>query len=407
MNARQFHYDLPEDAIATHPVAPRRMARLLIRERDGGLTHTTFERLPDALASHGVDGLWANDTRVLHARLLTQKSTGGHVEVFLLAPASGPTDQALMHTDGSVWKAMVRNAKRWTSGPLTAEGRCAVVTVERHADAADGTAQVRLSWKALQGDGTPITLGDVLEDLGRTPLPPYMKRADVPADRADYQTVFAVAPGSVAAPTAGLHYDDVLLADLATAGCPLHHLTLHVGAGTFKPLTEGEVMAHEMHAERAVLSRDALLAMRAQTRRVATGTTTLRAMESLFWLALHHAETGEWLPCLPQRAPYGVLQEAAQRRGWTGQDALDEVVNFGPWTASGAWEFETQLMIVPGYTFRMVVGLVTNFHQPGSTLLCLVAALVGEGGWRSMYETALHANYRFLSYGDGCLLWGT
>lgn len=405
VNSNDFHYDLPEAAIAKHPVEPRRAAKMAILGRDGTLSHRTFEDLPEALEREGVDGLWANDTKVLHARILASKATGGQLEIFLLAPFKAPVEESLAARKEVVWTAMVRNAKRWSDGRATAEGRRHVLAVERLSDADDGTRVVRLSWDVKNGNDGDSTFGEVLEDLGKTPLPPYMRRAAHDQDRTDYQTVFAMAPGSVAAPTAGLHYDDPLLGALKASGCPLHRLTLHVGAGTFKPLAEGKVLEHEMHAERCVLSRDALTTMANQRVRVATGTTTLRTMESLYWWSLHHRVLGTWPDVLPQRSPYSSWAVQSESMGWTDRDALNHILECATWDERGEVTFETQLMIVPGYRIRMVQGLVTNFHQPGSTLLCLVGAFVGMEAWKSMYAQCLAQDYRFLSYGDGSLLW--
>ena len=397
VNSEEFQYPLPEEAIATEPVHPRRAAKMLVRTSEGEVSHHTFEALPDLLQREGVDGLWANDTRVLHARILATKTTGGGLEVFLLSPESAPMESVLASSEPCRWKAMVRNAKRWTDGHASVTGTATHMTIERETRGEDGTWTVRLEWDS------DATFAEVLEDLGKTPLPPYMRRAAVEGDKEDYQTVFAMAPGSVAAPTAGLHFDDTLLAELEAVGLPLGRLTLHVGAGTFKPLTEGAVEDHVMHAERCVVGRSSLEAMAHQSRRVATGTTSLRTLESLFWLAAHHRLHGEWLDRVPQRAPYGELGVACAEWRWTDRDALDHLLAQGPWRG-GQLSFETQLMIVPGYKVRMVHGLITNFHQPGSTLLCLVAAFVGGSDWKDMYADALAKGYRFLSYGDGSLL---
>lgn len=366
------------------------------------LHHATFEGLPQLLVDAQVDGLWANDTQVLHARIMATKPTGGQLEVFLLGPSEGLAEEELVQRGPRLWKAMVRNAKRWSDGIATAAGVSCTMTIRRKEEATDGTAQVELSWAGL--DGMACTLGEVLQDLGRTPLPPYMKRPDVPSDREDYQTVFAVAPGSVAAPTAGLHYDEVLISELKAVGCPLHKVTLHVGAGTFKPLTEGDISNHRMHAERCVFRRDALERMKSQTKRVATGTTTLRALESLYWATLIHKASGMWVDVVPQDAPEGA--HSWQAKDWSDVDALSHALEHAHWR-NETWSFETQLMVVPGYEVRMVAGLVTNFHQPGSSLLCLVSAFTGQEGWRGMYEEALKEGYRFLSYGDGCLIWAS
>lgn len=403
VNSTDFQYRLPEEAIAKHPVEPRRAARMVMVDRDGSRTHHTFEQLPELLKTGGADGLWANDTKVLHARILASKPTGGQLEIFLLAPASVAVETALSARDAVQWKAMVRNAKRWSDGTATAEGLHHQLHISRRPDAEDGNRVVELTWSHAQG--VQSTFAEVLEDLGKTPLPPYMRRSAEAQDKEDYQTVFAMTPGSVAAPTAGLHYDDVLLAELQEHGLPLSKVTLHVGAGTFKPLSEGDVMSHDMHAERCLLTKHALQSMALQRVRIATGTTTLRTMESLFWWALHWKVYGEWPEVLPQRSPYGELGQKAEALGWTDRDALSAILEHGPWSVKEDLSFETQLMIVPGYRIRMVQGLVTNFHQPGSTLLCLVGAVIGMSSWRDMYAEALEKGYRFLSYGDGCLLW--
>ena len=403
VNSEDFTYELPEAAIATHPVEPRRAAKLAVMSSLGEIEHATFESLPQRLQDGGADGLWANDTKVLHARILASKTTGGQLEIFLLAPARGTVEQVLASREPVTWKVMVRNAKRWSDGVASASGKSHELHIEQLPDAEDGTRVVRLSWTSSDTDSS--TFAEVLEDLGKTPLPPYMRRAAEDQDREDYQTVFAMTPGSVAAPTAGLHYDDVLLGHLDRMGLPLNRLTLHVGAGTFKPLSSGEVMAHDMHAERCHLTRDAVARMAAQTVRVATGTTTLRTMESVFWWTLLWKVHGQWVDVLPQRSPYGELGDRANDLSWTDEKALNALLDHGPWTADGEVSFDTQLMIVPGYRMRMVKGLVTNFHQPGSTLLCLVGAFVGMDAWKALYQACLDRNYRFLSYGDGSLLW--
>ena len=369
----------------------------------GSRTHHTFEDLPKLLKEGGADGLWANDTKVLHARILATKPTGGQLEIFLLAPASGAVETALSARDAVQWKAMVRNAKRWADGTAIAVGVHHELHISRLPDAEDGNRVVELTW--THADGGRSTFAEVLEDLGKTPLPPYMRRSAEAQDKEDYQTVFAMTPGSVAAPTAGLHYDDVLLEELQEHGLPLSKVTLHVGAGTFKPLSEGEVMSHDMHAERCLLTQQALRSMAQQRVRIATGTTTLRTMESLYWWALHWKVYGRWTDVLPQRSPYDDLGQQAEVLNWSARDALSTILEHGPWNGQRQLSFETQLMIVPGYRIRMVQGLVTNFHQPGSTLLCLVGAFIGMTSWRDMYEEALQKGYRFLSYGDGCLLW--
>ena len=405
MNASDFHFDLPDGAIAKHPVEPRRSAKMVVRSLDGDLNHTTFKHLPGLLQEAGVDGLWANDTKVLHARILATKKSGGQIEIFLLAPFSQPIEKALNARKPVQWLAMVRNVKRWRDGHATAVGEQHQLDIERLKRQDDGTHVVNLSWTSLDLGSPKSRLSEVLDDLGQTPLPPYMRRQAVKQDRLDYQTVFALVPGSVAAPTAGLHFDNTLLADLASVDLSLQKLTLHVGAGTFKPLSEGEIADHSMHAERCIVSKRSVETMANQSKRVATGTTTLRAMESLYWWSLQHRVTGQWSEVLEQRSPYGALENASQSLNWTDTAALKHLLDHACWDDRGELSFETQLMIVPGYQLRMVVGLITNFHQPGSTLLCLVSAAIGMTGWKELYQVCLALDYRFLSFGDGSLLW--
>jgi len=405
VNASDFHFDLPEGAIAKHPVEPRRSARMVVRSQDGELNHTTFENLPEVLKNAGVDGLWANDTKVLHARILASKTSGGQIEIFLLAPFEEPVEKALNARQDVRWLAMVRNAKRWSDGRATVAGQRHQLIIERLERREEGTHLVKLSWTSLDKETMSSSLSEVLDDLGQTPLPPYMRRQAMNQDRLDYQTVFAMVPGSVAAPTAGLHFDVTLLANLASCDLTLQKLTLHVGAGTFKPLSEGQIVNHTMHAEQCIVTRHSIESMVMQSKRVATGTTTLRVMESLYWWSLEHRVNGQWLEVLEQRSPFGALEDAAQCLNWTDKSALQHLLDHAPWDEHGELSFETQLMIVPGYRLRMIVGLITNFHQPGSTLLCLVAAAIGMKGWKDLYQACLKLDYRFLSYGDGSLLW--
>ena len=222
VNSEEFQYPLPEEAIATSRCT-REGRQNAGSHGEGVVTHHTFEALPDLLQREGVDGLWANDTKVLHARILATKTTGGGLEVFLLSPESAPMESVLASSEPCRWKAMVRNAKRWTDGQASVTGTATHMTIERETRGEDGTWTVRLDWDSN------ATFAAVLEDLGKTPLPPYMRRAAVEGDKDDYQTVFAMAPGSVAAPTAGLHFDDTLLSALEVVGLPLGRLTLHVG----------------------------------------------------------------------------------------------------------------------------------------------------------------------------------
>ncbi|PCJ80708.1 MAG: S-adenosylmethionine tRNA ribosyltransferase [Bacteroidetes bacterium] len=398
----EFQYDLKDDKIARHPVSPRRSAKLLHVPSKGDIIHGTFEDLPQYLKDLHCDGLWANDTKVIQARLYLRKPTGGRLEVFLLEPVNGVAELALSNKTSSSWRCLVRGGRKWTAETASLElaGLSLKVTpIDPSVGLVPeegGTFQLTFRWI-----GAP-SFGDVLDVLGRMPLPPYMQRDSDSSDSSEYQTVFARIPGSVAAPTAGLHYDDVLLDKLAQQDLSLNRLTLHVGAGTFRPLSEGSVSDHTMHAERCIITRKTLHSLASTSRRVATGTTTLRTLESLFWMAVIHYETGEFPQVLGQWTPYNSDRLTCRETHFdTYEDAMHYLLKHAP--LNPVWDFRTQIMIRPGYKIRSVIALVTNFHQPGSTLLCLIAACMAPS-WKDVYNKALQENYRFLSYGDGCLI---
>jgi S-adenosylmethionine:tRNA ribosyltransferase-isomerase len=398
MQSNDFDYELPEETIAKHPVSPRRSARLLRIAPGAEIQHSTFEDLPAMLSSLKCDGLWVNDTKVLQARLYMQKPTGGRLEIFLLEPLRGVAELALSETHSSGWRCLVRGGRKWTAEFASLEVDGLSLEVRPTNIEEGGTFALNFTWQGAE------CFGDVLDNLGRMPLPPYMRRESDENDVLEYQTVFARLPGSVAAPTAGLHYDDQLLTDLENSGQPLDRLTLHVGAGTFRPLSEGCINDHVMHAERCVITRSVLEKLRSQSRRVATGTTTLRTLESLYWMAVVHKQDGQFPDVLPQWTPYEL--EDCKHAKMTYSESMDYLLVAMP--DCEQWVFSTAIMIRPGYTIRSVVGLITNFHQPGSTLLCLVSAFLQsaeqEKTWQEIYAIALKENYRFLSYGDGCLL---
>ena len=299
-----------------------------------------------------------------------------------------------------------QRGKRWTAGEAglnveDAAGKWEVNAKRVGMD--EGVRYIELKWthrSAASGESREASFAELLEAMGKMPLPPYMRRPAEEQDAEDYQTVYAEVPGSVAAPTAGLHFDAPLMADLSTC-TSLHQVTLHVGAGTFKPLGEGDVADHVIHGEHCSVSFDAIQALAEEgVRRVATGTTSLRTLESLYWLAIKWKETGEQPAELHQWEWRHELGEAAERLGWTMETAMQWCVN----ALDGAdWHFRTSVMMVPPYRIRSVQGLITNFHLPNSTLLCLVAAAIGDD-WRAVYDRALAEGFRFLSYGDGSYL---
>ena len=404
MQNAEYAYELPESAIAVHPAMPRSSARLLTW-RDGAVTsHHRFKDLPAIL--HANTQLWVNNTRVIRARLLLMKPTGGRLEVFLLEPHERSMEQALASTQCVVWKCMVKGAKRWTAGEAALQvedsrGKWEVTAKRVGMD--EGVRYIELKWthrSAATGDVQEVSFVELLEAMGKMPLPPYMRRPAEEQDAEDYQTVYAEVPGSVAAPTAGLHLDAQLMANLS-ASTSIHHITLHVGAGTFKPLVEGDVRNHVMHGENCSVSFDAIQALAEDgVHRVATGTTSLRTLESLYWLAIKWKETGEQPFELNQWEWRNELGTKADRLGWSMETAMQWCANA---LDGNDWSFRTSVMIIPPYRIRSVRGLITNFHLPNSTLLCLVASAIGEE-WRSVYDRALAEEFRFLSYGDGSYL---
>jgi len=379
---RPFDYELPEACIAKHPPALREDARLLHVNASGGVEDRGIVDLVSLLPAGG--GVWVNETKVLHARMMARKSTGGALELLLLEPRDMPVEKALEARSPVVWNAMVGGARKWKSGPLEVPDSGVGLRVEREGQA------ICFSW-----DGED-RFGDILDRLGRIPLPPYMRRDAEESDEDRYQTVFARLPGSVAAPTAGLHLTDELLEKFARKDIAFGKVTLHVGVGTFKPLS-GEVDGHVMHGERCIVSGRSLGKLSGIEDLTVVGTTSLRTLESAFWLASRwkaggpgpEVDVSQWIhrEAEPQ---FSDFREAA---GWL-VDRIGE---------TGELEFVTHLMIVPGYRVRSARRLLTNFHMPNSTLLCIVEAMVGPV-WREAYTHAVKEGYRFLSYGDACLL---
>jgi S-adenosylmethionine:tRNA ribosyltransferase-isomerase len=399
----RFSYELPAAAIATAPVEPRSASRLLVVPAEGTFEDRVFRELP-ALSGR-YTALWVNATRVIRARLLLTKPTGGALEIFLLEPVGLAMEEALARTQSVTWTCLVRGARRWSSGAahaeFTAPGGIPWQLTARLVGADVGTRSIAFTWEPLDSSASTCTWGEVLEAFGRVPLPPYMHREDTEDDRAAYQTVFATRPGSVAAPTAGLHFDDALWEEMR-ARLAVHQVTLHVGAGTFRPLDEDGPAAHTMHAEQCILDASTLaaLAEAPDSGRLAVGTTTLRTLESAYWYLVEWHRTGKRPAEVPQWIATGEAAVHAEALGWGLRDAAAWAVRTA--APGEGLAFATSLMVVPGYRIRTIDGLVTNFHQPESTLLCLVEAVAGEV-WREAYAHALRSGYRFLSYGDACL----
>ena len=403
LRIQDFHYDLPTDRIAPEPLPDRAASRLLV-SRAGVIADKTFRDLPAELPADSL--LIFNDTRVVRARLRAQRPTGGAVELFCLEPVAPhrALELALQQTGTATWRCLVGNGRRWKSGPVRldfqANGQPATLWAERRAVEASGESLIDFHWEPAA-----LPFAEVLRAAGQLPLPPYLRRAATPADAVRYQTVYAAHEGAVAAPTAGLHFTPALLAELAARGIGRGQLTLHVGAGTFQPVKAATMADHPMHAEPIIVSAGLLRQLLAHRPRpvIAVGTTSLRTLESLYWLgaALARSPTPPAALHVSQWQPYE--PRAAGETEVSTEDALQALLHYLEATGSAAVEASTRLLIAPGYRFRLVRGLITNFHQPESTLLLLVAALLGPG-WRALYDHALAQGYRFLSYGDSSLL---
>ncbi|QIX60689.1 S-adenosylmethionine:tRNA ribosyltransferase-isomerase [Hymenobacter sp. BT18] len=398
LSIQDFTYHLPAERIAPEPLPQRDQSRLLVY-RQGTITDQVFRQLPQELPSDAL--LIFNDTKVVRARLFAQKPTGGLVELFCLEPVAPhrAIEPAMQQTGACVWKCLVGNGKRWKSGPVTlsfttADNQPATLTAQR-GEVADGYSLVHFSWEPAS-----LPFAEVLRAAGHLPLPPYLNRTDTAVDAVRYQTVYAAQEGAVAAPTAGLHFSDEVLAELTDRGIASGRVTLHVGAGTFQPVKAGHMADHAMHGEPISVSATLLRQLLAHLPRpvLAVGTTSLRTLESLYWLGaalLQDPTTPSWH--VSQWQPY------EQTTAPSTTEALEALLQHLQATGADILHATTQLLIAPGYHFRVANGLITNFHQPESTLLLLVAALIGPR-WRDVYDHALAHDYRFLSYGDSSLL---
>ena len=392
-----YNYSLPDERIAKHPLAQREQCKVLMLKGNHIEEHL-FHEVPALLPQDAM--LIYNNTRVINARLRFRKETGSKIEIFCLEPVA-PRDYQLIFqtTRECTWLCLVGNSKRWKTGDLkqqlVIDGE-EVTICARRGERRGNAFEITFAW-----DGNDVTFASVLEALGEIPIPPYLNRGTEQSDLTDYQTVYSHIDGSVAAPTAGLHFTDEVLAECDRRGIVRRELTLHVGAGTFQPVKSDNIGDHDMHTEFISVPRD-LLAELATTSRpvIAVGTTSVRTLESLYYvgqiLETKPDATEEELR-VTQWMPYTTPCEITTQR------ALQNIVDY--LDRHGAKEYlgSTQLMIAPGFTYRIVKGMITNFHQPQSTLLLLVAAFVGDDNWRRIYDYALEHDFRFLSYGDACL----
>lgn len=386
-----YDYPLPDEKIARYPVEPRDASKLLLYKK-GSIAEDVYRNLGDHLPKGST--LLFNQTRVVQARLKFPKNESTTIEIFCLEPAEGIDIQQAMQSSSPLdYKCLVGGARKWKSGKLEITTECGTKLSAEKIDRQNGTFSIRFSW---DGDAH---FAQILEEAGKTPLPPYLNRDAEESDRERYQTLFAKNNGSVAAPTAGLHFTDELLEQLRQQGIREEFLTLHVGAGTFKPVSSETVEGHDMHGEEFFITRELIanLLEALSGPIIPVGTTSMRALESLYWLGAKFLENpdqtfevGQWEPYQHAHPPKPSEALSALQRKLEATDT--EMV-----TA------RTSIIIAPGYQHRICSGLLTNFHQPKSTLLLLVASMIGED-WKSVYEYALENDFRFLSYGDGCLL---
>lgn len=385
-------YHLPDEQIARYPVTPRDSSRSLFFNR-GTIEHRSFNELPNMLPEGSL--LVLNDSKVVPARLMFQKETGATIEVFLTEPHDPILVPQAMESKGSCsWHCMVGNKKRWKEGTSLRLDINDELTLQAHwHDRENGIVQ--FTWN------TDLSFAEVIELCGRIPLPPYLERDAEDADKDTYQTVYSKEKGAVAAPTAGLHFTEKTFKDLLDKGINAEYLTLHVSAGTFKPVSAENVLEHDMHSEQLVVSRaniENLLSKVDQL--IAVGTTSMRVMESLYWFGVRLQNKEDNPYFVPKLYAYQHAEAELPSAAVALQAILNDLNDKQAEKLMGS----TEIFIVPGYKFRMCSGLVTNFHQPGSTLLMLVSAFIGEENRKKVYNEALQEAYRFLSYGDSSLL---
>lgn len=392
-----FDYELPEERIARYPLAERDSCKLLLRKPDGTLSQHIFTDLPSLLPPDSM--LVYNNTRVINARLRFRKPSGAIIEVFCLEPVA-PADYAVSfaQTEACSWTCFVGNSKRWKQGVLSMELDIAdkhLTFCAERISKEDNSSVVAFSW-----NNPDVTFSEIISAVGEIPIPPYLNRHTEASDSTDYQTVYSHIDGSVAAPTAGLHFTDRVLDEISKRGIARRELTLHVGAGTFQPVKADEIGDHQMHSEFIAVPKHLIQELAATPRRViAVGTTSVRTLESLYHAGKLIAE-GQWDGEVPQWSPY---TESGSAPEISVEDALKAIVDHLEARGEDTFIASTRIIIAPGYRYRVVKGMVTNFHQPRSTLLLLVSAFTG-GDWRPVYDYALANSFRFLSYGDACLL---
>ncbi|GAA0878758.1 S-adenosylmethionine:tRNA ribosyltransferase-isomerase [Algoriphagus jejuensis] len=396
IDLRDYEYTLPDERIAKFPLEKRDSSQVL-HYQNGEISHFHFYDIPDLLPADTL--LVYNDTKVIPARLIFQRETGAKIEIFLLAPTAPTTviPEIMLAKHPVTWETMIGNAKKWKAGEVL-QGKVSVAEKEIILSATlldRDLRQVEFAWNDPE-----VAFVDLVEASGEIPLPPYLNRKPEAADRERYQTVYSKKEGAVAAPTAGLHFTAAVFDRLRKKGIREAQVTLHVSAGTFQPIKVNNVLEHPMHSEQIQINRETILALlQNEGKTVAVGTTSVRTLESTYWFGVKLIEGKGEDFFISKLFAYEKRKETPSKT-----EALQAILDFMEKENRDTILGQTEIFIFPGYTFQMIEGLITNFHQPGSTLVLLIATILGED-WKKVYGEAMAKNYRFLSYGDSSLLW--
>ncbi len=388
-----FNYELPEERIAKYPLDQRELSKLLYY-CNSNIAEYTFKQIPSLITAGNL--LVFNNTKVIQARILFKRPTGASIEIFLLEP-SNPSDYAISFAaeESCRWICLVGNLKRWKEKELTIEVPETPFSLTAKKLQTQGeSVEVEFTWNGS------LSFARIVELCGRIPIPPYLNRNDEQVDKIRYQTVYAKSEGSVAAPTAGLHFTPELINNIIKNGVETDYITLHVGAGTFKPVKNEFVNEHEMHSEYFYASRGLIEKILNKRGNICSvGTTTIRTLESLYWIGvkIKLGQINNTMPQIGQWEPYSLPNRLSLR------ESMNSILTWMSHNKLEIIEANTQICIVPGYKFKVVDSLITNFHQPQSTLLLLISAFIGTK-WKDVYQYALENNFRFLSYGDSSLL---
>ena len=381
MNLQDFFYELPESRIAKHPPKERGTSKLLVCNK-GQIKHDHFTGIINHLPMDAL--LVFNNTKVIPARIVLYKATGARIEIFLLEPLlpSKVHEEVMLSKQQCTWKCMIGNAKKWKKGTSLSNEEVKFTATRT------GDDEVTFEWHGM-------TFSELLEEIGKIPLPPYIHREIEQEDKDRYQTVYSKLDGAVAAPTAGLHFTRAIMEDLRQKKIPIEYVTLHISAGTFQPIKTDSITEHPMHNEQVWVQKSTIEALLTASKTITVGTTSMRTLESLYWFGVRlHQDLEDFH--IRKEDPYEM--EAIDR-----EKALKLVLEYMDRKEIKELGGQTEIFLYPGYTFRMCDGIITNFHMPNSTLILLIAAFIGED-WRKVYEEALANDYRFLSYGDSSLL---